>query len=181
MLKPKQLPPQHRADAPIVFVHHDDSAWDMERVRAEQAEIRDTNGDPTQHPVARYLGGYTRYDLDAPGQVLGRPTTAREYIDENKQPTRWTLRRLSWREWYEVQPLFERAAIAKERPRAAYATACQMGVVKVEAGPTLEFVGGRLTNSDMQRLYEIDQELPYDLGAAVYAASLPLSESEGKH
>lgn len=170
-------PPQHRSDAVPIFVHPSDEAWDNDRITAELQELGD---EAKMHPVARYLGGWTRYDLDAQATVAGRTVTAREYIDESKQPTLWKLRRLSFAEWYEIQPLVEKALRAGERPFSGYLKACICGLANVDNGPTLEIPGGRLNAADVAKLYEIDQELPYAIGEAVYQASIPLTESEGK-
>lgn len=179
-------PPQHRVDAPIVFVHPVDPAWDRERVAAEQAEMRTAGEDPKNHPYARYHGGWTRYDLDAPATVLGRVTTAREYLDEAQQPTMWYLRRLSGAQWNEIHPLWQKATRASEPATSAFLRACMIGIVKVENGPSLDMPGGRLSAEDFEQLHRLGHaqdppiELPMDLGEAVYQASMPLTESEGK-
>lgn len=175
-------PPQHRVDAPIVYVHPSDEAWDHARVAKEQAAMAaaDPPQDPLQHPFARYHGGWTRYDLDAQATVLGAVVTVRDYLDESKQPTMWTLRRLGWEDWYAIQPAVEKAVRAGERPMLPYLKACIAGVAKVENGPTLTRPGGRLSSDDVSKIYDVSQELPYDLGGAVYQASLPLTEPEGK-
>ncbi|MBK8720685.1 MAG: hypothetical protein IPN32_39170 [Deltaproteobacteria bacterium] len=161
-------------------MHPEDEAWDLERVHAEQLAMSARDEDPRMHPVARYQGGWTRYDLDAAGTVDGRVATAREYLDEAKQPTMWKLRRLSWDQWYEVLPLWERAVRDGERPVKAYLRACVIGIEKVESGPTLDLAAGRLTTDDMARLHAIHPELPLVIGEAVYTANMPLTESEGK-
>lgn len=173
-------PPQHRIDAPILYVHQSDEAWDHDRIVAEQGEMASRGEDPHQHPVARYLGGFTRYDLDAAATFAGKVTTPREYLDESKQPTYWKLRRLTWDQWYEVLPLWEKAVRDNERPIKAYLRACVMGVERAENGPALEPVAGRLTADDISRLFAIDAELPLVLGEAVYTASMPMTETEGK-
>lgn len=171
-------PPQHRVDAPIVFVHPSDPAWDKERVDKEMTEL----GDRAQyHPVVRYLGGWTRYNIDAPGTLAdGSVTTAREYLDESKQPTVFKLRRLTFDEWYEVEPLVEKARRSLESPFAGYIKACRFGLESIENGPALEMPGRRCSHADMTKLYATRQDLPYDIGEAVYQASMPLTESEGK-
>lgn len=179
-------PPQHRVDAPIIFVHPSDGAWDHERVLAEQAEMVKLEQDPKRHPYAQYHGGWTRYDLGATATVLGSVVCVRDYLDESKQPTLWHLRRLTGAQWYEVNPLWVKAATAREQPTHAYIKAFLMGLHKVEHGPQLELPGGRPSAHDFEIVTELGHaqdepvELPIDIGCAVYTASMPLSESEGK-
>lgn len=180
----KRRPPQHRVDAPILYVHPSDEAWQRERIEAEQTAMKARGEDPKQHPVARYQGGWTRYDLDAMSTVAGEARTPRDYLDESKQPTMWKLRRLDVAQWYEVHPLWDKAARASEKAFVAFLRAALVGIEKVENGPTLELTAGRLTATDLQLLHDIGQgaeiDLVYDIGQAVYTASMPLSESEGK-
>lgn len=183
MLKRPQ-PPQNRVDAPIIFVHRADGAWDNDRIQSEQAEMTKREESPANHPAARYLGGWGRYDLDAQHTFLGRAAPARDYIDESKSPTMWHLRRLTAREWYEVHPAYDKARRNGEEPFAAFILACSYGLEKVEHGPTLEMPGGRPGPADLQRLHDWGQEneidLVYAIGEAVYMASMPLTASEKK-
>lgn len=173
-------PPQHRIDAPILFVHATDTAWDEERIQREQQAMR--SADPPQeassHPVARYLGGFTRYDLDAAATVLGQVVTVRDYLDDAKQPTIWKLRRLSADEWYDVHPLFERDVRRGEKPWACYIRCGKLGVSKVENGPALELIAGRMTTADVAKIDAIGRSMLYDIGEAVYQASMDLREDE---
>lgn len=175
-------PPNHRIDAPIIFVHDSDSAWDNERVVAEQKRLREAGLDPKMHPVARYQGGFTRYDLSADTVLFGASVTVADYLDDSKQPTKWTLRRLEVGQWYEIHPSWQRAHRNGEKPFAAFIRSAIVGVVKVENGPTLELANGRLTDNDLIRLHDlgqaIDVDVIYDLGQAVYQASMPLVEAE---
>lgn len=178
-------PPQNRVDAPIIFVHPDDPAWDKARIAAEQAEMKKRGEKPQDHPAARYQGGWNRYDLDAQGTVAGELKSPRDYIDETKQPTMWRLRRLTALEWYEVHPLWLKGRKnGEDAPVAACLLACVMGLEKADNGPDLDRPGGRLGNADIQRLHDWGQESEIDLvlaiGEAVYCASMPLTESEGK-
>ena len=89
-------PPQHRADAPIVYVHPRDKAWDHDRITREQAEMKQAGKDATKHPAAQYMGGHTRYDLDAEltyGNEVARP---RAWLEETKLPTKWYFNRFTW-------------------------------------------------------------------------------------
>jgi hypothetical protein len=180
-------PPQHRVDAPIIFVHPSDGAWDHERVRDEQARMAELGEDPKRHPYAQYQGGWTRYDLGATATVLGQVVCVRDYLDESKQPTFWYLRRLNAAQWYEVQPVWLKAAAGREHPTHAYTKAFFMGLHRVENGPMLSMPGGHPSAQDFDLVWETGRaqdepiELPLDIGCAVYTASMPLTESEGKH
>lgn len=171
-------PPQHRIDAPIVWIHRDDSAWDADRIEADLEKMRAENLDPADHPVLRYHGGWTRYDIDARATLFGETVSARDYLDESKAPTRWHLRRLTSAEWYDVAPLWERAARTGERPIAAYYKCATIGVRKVEAGPALELTGGVMTPRDREAVHAIGTSFMFELGSAVYAASMELREDE---
>lgn len=179
-------PPPQRVDAPIIFVHPSDPAWDTKRVVAEQTEMKARGELPAMHPVSRYQGGWTRYDLDAAGTVAGQSVSPRDYLDLAKHPTMWKLRRLSGLEWYEVNPLVKQAGRRGDEPDAAYLLACIIGLESVENGPLLSRPGGRLGPADIQLLHDTGQEnggidLVHDIGEAVYQASMPLTESEKKH
>lgn len=178
-------PPPNRVDAPIVFVHPDDPAWDKERIDAEMEALGPRQH---EHPIVRYIGGWTRYDLDAQTTYEGKVVTAREYLDETKQPTMWTLRRLTHEEWYEVRPMVDRSyQLGELRQVQAFVRACGYGLKKVDNGPDLELPGGRPSRKDMALLHEMGQvqnppvDLIYAIGEAVFQASMPLTETEGKH
>lgn len=49
------------------------------------------------HPVARYLAGETRYQIDAPDQGPRGPACARDYLRPEVDPLGLELRRLDWR------------------------------------------------------------------------------------
>lgn len=67
-------PPQHRADAPIVFIWSLDPAWDHERIVEEQKALRQAakSGDEADrdrvkgHAYGMYIRGETRGDVTAP-------------------------------------------------------------------------------------------------------------------
>lgn len=188
----RNRPPQHRIDAPIVYVHQDDDAWNIERVREEQKRMAAAGEDQKHHPVALYQGGWTRYDLNAKGTVLGDVVAVSDYLDEGKHPMRWVLRRLTVTEWYEVHALFERAARMGEQPYACYLRCFALGVTRLEGGPSLEMTGGRLTMADMEVIRDMADgtadlaegrppiDFPFDVGTAVYNASSPLTDPEKK-
>lgn len=174
-------PPQHRADAKIVYVHPADESWDEERILREQEEMREREEKPGDHPVARYLGGWTRYDLDAVATLNGETVSARQYLDPSKPATEWHLRRLRVDERYEIDSLLEQDIRAGSmKPRKAYLRACVLGLKKVENGPELEGAGRRLTANDLEKLQDLHPDLPLDIGEAVYTASLPLRDDEKK-
>lgn len=176
-------PPQHRIDAPICYVHPKDTAWDHERIERERVEMKKAGLDPDDHPVARYGGGFTRYDLDAEATLFGQTVTVRAYLDEAKQPTIWRLKRLGVHDWYDVEPLWQKGRReGEEIPTRASVYAASIGVIKVENGPVLELTSGRLTTNDLERIREIGSAIGSDLivsiGVAVYQGSMPLREDE---
>jgi hypothetical protein len=176
-------PPQYRADASGFLVHESDDAWDRERIAAEREKMLAAGLETKHHPVARYLGGWTRYDLDADATLFDQSVRVREYLDESKKPTIWKLRRLGREEWYEVQALFEGSrARGEPRPIRCNARCCELGLAGVENGPTLELTGGRPTRGDLDRIFAISQDLQLDIGQAVYQFSMPLdvAGAEGK-
>ena len=167
----RSRPPQHRADTPGIFIPADDLSFSRERYETELEKMRAEGLDPADHPVARYYSGKTRYDLQAQDVLFGQPCRAGDYFGPDAE--RWTLRRLSWDQWYEVTGL---------SPRAAALRACQYGIRGVE-GLKIELSGaeaGRLTHADMQRIYDVDQGLPLVLGDAVIGYSMPLTDAEKK-
>ena len=173
-----QRPPQHHVDARITFVHPADDAWDNERIRDEQAAMLAAGQAPKNHPMARYFGGWTRYHIDAEATVIGTSVAPRHYLLDGVQPTTWRLRRLTHAQWQEVFPLYHHAASREDKPFAAYLLAAKLGIERVDNGPDLELTGGRLTASDLAKLHEIHHDLVYDLGEAVYQASMDLREDE---
>jgi len=90
-------PPQHRADAPIVFIAPLDPAWDHERIQAEQKPLLKSakSGDEAarkalnSQPYGMYIRGETRGDVSTPS--LDGATIA-DYLDGNE--VRVEVRRL---------------------------------------------------------------------------------------
>lgn len=162
--------PHHRADAPIVFIHPQDDAWDHDKVAADLKDAED-------HPLQLYWGGHTRYDLTPAVQA---------YLKPDSKPTKFFLRRLKWDEWLECKSAWERAILQRDgRPVAAYTEACRLGLQKIENGFEIgdREVSGRLSYRDMQKLQDMSvagMELILDVGQAVYQASMPLTEAEKK-
>jgi hypothetical protein len=178
-------PPQHRADAPIVYIHPKDSAWDTDRYEAEVEQMKEAGENPADHPLGQYLGGHTRYDLDAPSKVLGAETSARAYLKPDSAPTKFYLRRLSPADYYELRGTWEIELQRQTmRPRQSYYKAAINGLDKIENGPELEGGNGRrLTTKDVSALYDSCEgleDLLLDIGEAVFVASMPLSVAEKK-
>lgn len=161
-----------------MYIHERDGSWDKERIDNEAATLEDE----TQHPVARYLAGETRYDLDAELAIGEKVVTAREYLDGGE--TVFHLKRLAPTEWYTVQSMWEKEVISDQRPipRETYLRCCRLGLAKIDNGPTLDGIGkGRtLRDKDIEVLYSLDPELPILLGQAIYLASAPLRDAEKK-
>lgn len=80
-------PPQHRGDAPIIFVSADDPAWNNKRVNDELRPLK--GAELSAHIVGAYLRGETRGDITAPDH-MGR--TLGDYLDGSE--TRIELKRL---------------------------------------------------------------------------------------
>lgn len=178
-------PPQHRIDAPGVYVHAAESAWDEERIIREQTEMEERGDSASDHPVARYLGGWTRYDLDASETLGDQVVTVREYLDMAKSPAMWKLQRLSVTDHYDVQGLWEQEVRSGTRPFKAYLRACAVGLLGVENGPELAGAGkGKtLTISDLDKLHTLSPqapELPIDIGMAIHNFSASLRDDEKK-
>lgn len=174
----KRRPPQHAADSTPIFIASNDDAWDRERIARERASLPKWG----THPIDAYYSGETRYDIDAPVTLSGQTVTIRGYLREGSTPTVFCLRRVSGLERQQL------TAVHKD-PQARLATLwrlAKMGVVEVADGfngTPWDLQGGEalpLTDADMQTLYDVSAQLPEDLGYAVYFASAPLSEAEGK-
>ena len=181
----KQRPPQHRVDASIIWVHPRDEAWDTERIRREKDELEAQKKDESDHPIARYLSGETRFDLDARMTFGDKVVTAREYLRPEEAPTLWYLNRLSAKDAYEAEAQFNTEVFGQGNPIPirTYLWCCLRGVKKVENGPDLEGAGGKgklLRDSDLEKLRSLDEQLPVLLGQAVMEASKPLREDEKK-
>lgn len=173
----RKRPPQHRADTPGIFIPKTDSSFDRDRYDRELAKMKLEGLDINLHPIERYYGGKTRYDLDAVDELFGQPVCARNYFDGSKDPERWTLRRLDWAQWNSCYAL-----IHDKQFIAGQLLACRVGVAGVENSP-LKLSGaasGMLSHEDMQGLHEADSGLITSLGWAVWQYSRELSESEKK-
>lgn len=163
-------PPQHRADAPVVFIHPCDDAWDHARI---ESELKDADDD---HTLKRYWGGHSRYDLTPDVQA---------YLKPDGRPTKFYLRRLPWKAWNEAQGMWERAVLRGDnRPVEAYEHACQRGLERIDGVELMDPTDHTgVSDRDMQRLHDLSTDkynLILDIGQAVYQASMPMSEAEKK-
>lgn len=167
-------PPQHRGDAPILFVHEDDDAWDKTKINEQVRRLKKRAVD---HPFVRYQAGATRFDLSAPDEGPDGESGVLAYLDMTRA-TVFALRRLTWREVYTLQPM-----IAGGNVLGAYGLACSWALERVD-GPSAIKVerdsGGSLTDETLQALFDLNASLPRAIGAAAFAASLPLLEAEKK-
>lgn len=170
-------PPTHRADAPIVFVHPSDPAWDKDRIDRELKALRDDGKPESQHPVLRYQGGFTRYDVDAIADYLG------------PDATKFYFKRIGLFDWQQIETLRDMDVAKSAKPRTAYWRALAVSLVKVENGPPLVGESGAFLMEDFDRIAALnfyDEEkhrivdVFYDCGEAAYQASMPLSKAEKK-
>ena len=170
-------PPTHRADAPIVYVHPSDSAWDHDRIRRELAEYKAAGKPESTHPVMRYRNGHTRFDIEGVNGYLGADAT------------RWYFKRIAALEWQDIEGLHEAQIARGSRPRSAYLRALNLSLLRVENGPPLVGEPGRWEVEDIERIAALsffDEEerrtvdVLFDLGEAAYVASMPLSKAEKK-
>lgn len=173
----KIKPPQHRADAPGIFIPRGDSSFDQDRYDREIAQLEAEGGSRKDHPIERYYSGATRYDLSAQELLFGQTTTAGSYFRAEDNPEKWILRRLDWDQWHRAMGLIEQGAFGQAQLLAA-----RFGVKGVE-NSSIRLEGaeaGCLTHADMQRIFDTDATLPTALGFACWKYSRPLDESEKK-
>lgn len=171
-------PPRHRVDAVPVYIDPGDPAWDWDRVIRERKEMEAQKKSADHHPVTIYLGGASRFDLEATYPVLGEMRSAKDYVDMT-QAWCFTLRRLTSKEWYSVKTRQESA------PDEAYHRACQLGLVEIDGpdAPAIKRGPGGVTDECMDQLFHGIQGGPFlipRIGQAVYIASMPLMDIEGK-
>ncbi len=171
----KFRPPRHRADAPIVFVHPADPAWDTDKVEQSLTEHEDSC------PVQRYNRGATRFDLSAQGEH----GCAADFLGPGA--VEYHLRRLSVLQQNEVQGMLERELSQDfPVPRSAYLQAARYGLtaVKRDGAEVYEVERpGNLSVKDVDALgtaTEIGIDLLLHIGQAAYVASRPLRDDEKK-
>ena len=172
------LAPSHDLCARMRYVPADDSAWRMDLVTEECADLGDAKFGEHGHPFWRYYGGWTRFDLDDPAIV--------PYLDRDAQPEIWKFRRLSLEERGQVAYLLKLG-----REDEAWRHAFAHGVVGLENpnGPE----GVRLTallqpgdRTEKQRTAIIKAAEDYsasavtEVGAACFRGSQDLTPSEKK-
>lgn len=170
-------PPQHRADAPIVYVHPSDPAWDHDRIKRELADLKKDDKPEHSHPVLRYQHGHTRFDIQAIQDYLG------------PDATRWYFKRIGAVDWQVTEGLKESEMARGSRPHTAYFRALNLALVKVDNGPPLVGEAGKWEPEDIERIadlsfYDEDEnkvvDVLFDVGQAAYVASMPLSKAEKK-
>lgn len=184
-------PPQHKVDAPIVYIDPKDDAWKREEWECEIRDLLERNEeagqeeeDASEHPMRKYFSGLGRYDLDAPGPVGGAMRTPRSYLDMTKSPTQFVLRRLNHQQYHEVLEVAQTQSTAK-----AELLACRYGIKSCNALDFDGASGGFLTSADMEKLDyaggdlpdgTLDRMLAHRIGNAVFMASHTLSADEKK-
>lgn len=187
----KLRPPQHRIDGAALYASSTDSAWDLDKVRAERVawvdrarEEKLASGDEqpltaeeiaaavARSPVERFFAGKTRYQIGADDWGAdGKPTTARDFL--KGKPAEFGLRRLGFRAYNEI------AEEAKTRARLI--EACRLGLRSINADGYSWTAKADEVASDEQldALHEANPALLVEIGAAVLALSRPLDpESE---
>ena len=172
----RKRPPQHRADAPGVFIPRTDESFDRDRYDAEIRKMREAKLPIADHPIERYYSGRTRYDLDASDLLFGQEVTARGYFSR-EAPEMFVLRRLGRAEFHRVMHLAEAGQVVEGQ-----LLACRYGVAAVE-NSTVRLQGaesGLLTHEDMQSLFEAEQTLCSALGFAVFRFGQQLTPAEKK-
>lgn len=165
--------PRYTPRATGTYICDGDTALDVDRIARECTELEAKGEDPSStHPMLRYWRGEGRYDLDAVMDLQGQQVRPRDYII-GPDPELWTVRRLTWEQYNDVQRHTDR--------RTQALRACRLGVVEVE-GSTVDLgsASGMLTSEAMQRLHDIDPELPVTLGYVVLLHNLPPTAAEKK-
>lgn len=127
-------------------------------------------------PLARYLGGKTRFQPDAPDwDANGEPVTVRDYLAG--QPTEFAIRRLGFQEFRDIssmtgpvgQTLLEMTALGLREIRSP------KGGLSWKAGKGEE----RVPDDVLQALHEADLSLISEIGTAVARYNRPLDAAEG--
>ena len=123
------------------------------------------------HPVLRYLGGITRYQLDAPDwDFEGKPATARDYL-KGKPDAEFVLRRMSYRTYLECQD-----ATGHERMLAFV----RHGLKAIRSADYSWSAKGDETTPDevFEALHQTSLSLTGEIAVAVQRFNAPLSEAE---
>lgn len=189
--------PMHRIDHVPTYILKEDSAWNRSKINKEVQELDDRyKDDPLDepdaadddyieklhewrnaviaraHPVDRYHGGYTRYDIEA--------ENIKDYIDMSKSPLLFRFRRLDIEEYEQVRNL-----IVMNQAAAAYRRAFQMCIKSIDGIPSTADIkinmrgGMSIVNLDKLREWlGLDRIL--EVGQAIVGCSADLTESEKK-
>lgn len=165
----KFRPPTHRIDAPIVYIHPADEAWDQDAIAKSEEE----HGELC--PYLQYVAGKTRYDAGGVQHLL------------KGNPVEFHGKRLGVVQLNEVQALADREGFQQSwTTRGAYMQAARYGLSAVKQGGedvlTLQS-SGNLTTVDLETLRDCSDlgiELIRDIGRALYIASQPLRDDEKK-
>lgn len=168
------LPPLHRIDAPIQFVHEKDDVWDYEKINRELTALAEKGtGEVAEHPIALYRNCQTRYDLEA---------GVRAYFKEGALPTIFLMDRLSRSDWKRIRDM---------RASGRFTDANEYAIRKSLRGVTngddaVPLLGpgqphATLTDADMKTLEDrFGREIIEDVGTAAIKASGDLTEREKK-
>jgi hypothetical protein len=169
------LPPIHRVDHIPCVILEDDYAWDKERIGREQAEIGKAieDGDtscpwPTlaDHPFFRYIAGASRFDLN----------TVSQYLLPGQEPVRFTLRRLGFSEWKQVDHCIDQGRWVDARTLAL-----QHGLVGIEGLDVKINIDGPLDTATIEKLRgRIGDEGLVTLGNAAVIVSREILDAEKK-
>jgi hypothetical protein len=182
-------PPTHRADAPPVVFLRTDPGLAHARIAAERAAL---HGAP--HPIDRFLGGETRYDLAAVIRcdVLGEVSIL-DYVGD---ATLFRLRRLPREVYEQVRSALSAntahqlcklgvgdtgqliGALSFDRARTvdAWAAACRAWLVSIERSPIPWPLAEGVDVCDA--LHEVDPSIVEAVGVAAFMASSPLRADE---
>ena len=174
------LPPVHRIDHPIVWIHETDGAWDRDRIDYELAVLEGKrqpehgrpvpNGKRSDHPWVRFVNGSSRGDL----------RTVEEYLahrDGDLGPTRFTFSRLALRHWIVVRNYLENSAPVDARVYALRLSLTSATGIDLQGGRD----GEPLTEQDLLTLRAaVGDSVLESLGLFAIKASSELADAEKK-
>jgi hypothetical protein len=201
-------PPQHRVDAPGVYIVEADEAWDREKIDADKAMVKERlevwarqveearkeklpepPKPPTMedHPITRYQSGETRYDLNAPLQWDGEEVPVTRYLN-GVPPTRFHLRRLPIDVYARCEEFVLQASGKRQKGEEVDATPLWLdcvrhGISHVDGEDFgFELRSGKVTDAALQTLIDMGAGtwLIRELGLAVWRFAQPLTPQEKK-
>jgi len=152
-----------------------------QREAAEQSvalTVEEQDAAKATHPVARYLAGETRYQLDAPDQGPRGPACARDYLKPDAEPLALELRRIPWRVKMSID--------AEHEPRVRWEALVKEGVSGVRFGAEVKWRAKSPDDKIPADLLDMICEAEGDwlnlarIAGACANYSKPLTESEGK-